>query len=62
MLESLSSSGVTTIRGQALDEMVVVMKTPNDYSRLNSKNPVHAFLMGKRETCPDWTETYGGTR
>lgn len=62
MLASLSSSGVTTIRGQALDEMVVVMKTPNDYSRLNQKNPVHAFLMGKRETCPEWTETYGDTR
>jgi hypothetical protein len=61
MLATLSAAGVTTIRGQALDEMVVVMRTPNDYSRLNANNPVHAFLMGTRDTCPEWTETYGGT-
>jgi hypothetical protein len=61
MLATLAASGVKTIRGQPVDEMVVVMKRPNDYTRLNARNPVHSFLMGKRETCPEWTETYGGT-
>lgn len=58
----LTNSGVKTIRGQPVEEMVVVMTTPSDFSRLNSKNPVHAFLMGKKESYPEWTETYGGTK
>lgn len=61
MIVVLANAGVTTIRGQSIMEMVVVMTTPSDMSRLNEKNPVHAFLMGKRETYPDWSEKYGGS-
>lgn len=61
-LATLRAANVQSIRGQPIEEMVVIMRTPTDYSRLNSNNPVHAFLMGTQDTCPEWSETYGDTR
>ena len=61
-LATLRAAGVQSIRGQPIEEMVVIMRTPTDFSRLNSNNPVHAFLMGTQDTCPEWSETYGDTR
>lgn len=61
MLRVLRDAGVQSIRGQPVEEMVVVMTLPSDYRRLNANNPVHAFLMGKSDTCPPWTEAYGDT-
>ena len=60
-LRVLRDAGVQSIRGQPVEEMVVVMTLPSDYRRLNANNPVHAFLMGKSDTCPPWTEAYGDT-
>lgn len=51
-LKTLRAAGVKTVRGQPVEEFVVVMRRPNDFSNLNPKNPVHAYLMGKRKTAP----------
>lgn len=60
LLGRLTASGVKTIRGQPVEDMVVVMRTPTDYSNLNPSNPVHQYLLGMRDDYPEWVETYSG--
>lgn len=59
ILAALKVDGVRTIRGQPVEQMVVVMNTPTDFSRLRPENPVHAYIMGRATDYPAWTETYG---
>lgn len=53
ILATLKASGVKTIHGYPLDDMVVVMKTPADLSNLKKTNPYHAVIMGLAEDVPD---------
>ena len=59
ILAALKADGVRTIRGQPVEQMVVVMSTPTDFSQLRPGNPVHAYVMGRATDYPTWTETYG---
>jgi hypothetical protein len=52
-IAALRAAGVTTIHGYPVEDMVVVMKTPGDFSGLDKNNPWHAFVMGLTDDVPD---------
>jgi hypothetical protein len=53
ILSTLKQMGVTTIRGYPVEEMVITMENPHDFSRMNPDNPFHAFVMGLADDVPD---------
>lgn len=57
MLKQLKDAGVKKVRGRPVEEFVVVMKNPTDFSGFSPKtNTTHAYLMGQAPAPAPWEE------
>ena len=54
ILKVLRDEGISEVRGRPVDEFVVVMAHPKDYSKFKPKdNAVHAYIMGEDDIPPE---------
>jgi hypothetical protein len=52
MIASLKAKGITTVRDQPVEEFVIVMRSPTDWSNFNPSNPAHQYLRGETDVSP----------
>lgn len=49
ILAAARANGITTWHGFPIEQMVVVQRRPGDVSKLDRKNPIHAYVLGLRD-------------